>query len=307
MRIKPLLLASLLLSIAANARAADPAPQEVRLWSGVAPGSEGKTAPEVVNEGADGIHRISGIHKPSLTVYLPAKDTATGAAVVIMPGGGHKYLAIDNEGHAVARWLSQHGVAGFVLKYRLAREPGSTYKVDVHALADAQRALRVVRSRAKTWSIDPARVGVMGFSAGGELAGLAGARFDAGKADAKDPIERESSRPAFQVLMYPGGAGPEGELPKDAPPAFFCTASDDKNPTKNALALFQRLRDAGVSAELHIYGKGGHGFGMKDRPLPITAWPTRLREWLDDQGLLKPAASMPATTVPVAPVAVPTR
>src|SRR3954468_17676045 len=112
MRTQLLLVSSLLLT-ATNALAANPGALEVRLWPGVAPGSEGKNAPEVVNEGADGIHRISSIHKPSVTVYLPAKETATGAAVVIMPGGGHKYLAIDNEGHAVARWLSEHGVAGF--------------------------------------------------------------------------------------------------------------------------------------------------------------------------------------------------
>jgi endo-1,4-beta-xylanase len=293
MRPALLLPLALLVPASAAAAAAASAPEEVLLWPAGAPGSEGKTAPEALVDKGDGLKRIASIHKPSITVYLPTKDAATGAAAIIMPGGGHRYLAIENEGHQVAKWLAEHGVAGFVLKYRLAREEGSTYKVDVHALADAQRALRLVRSRAKKWGLDPERVGVIGFSAGGELAGLAGARFDAGKRDAKDPIERESSRPAFQALLYSGSAGPEGEPRKDAPPAFLCAASDDRGPSRNALTLFQKLREANLAAELHLYATGGHGFGMKDRPLPVTGWPVRLREWMDSQGFLKarPAAA----------------
>ena len=188
-------------------------------------------------------------------------------------------------------WLSGQGIAGFVLKYRLAREEGSSYRVAEHALADVQRALRLVRSRAKQWGIDPARVGVLGFSAGGELAGYAGARFDPGKPDATDVVDRESSRPAFQGLLYAGSPPADLALPKDTPPAFLLVAADDRNPTKNALAIFARLREAGVEAELHIYARGGHGFGMKSRPMPITAWSARFREWLDDQGFLKTAAT----------------
>jgi endo-1,4-beta-xylanase len=272
--------------VGSTSGAAVPAsPSELRLYPGVAPGSEGKTGAEVVTN-TDGTHRVSGIHKPSIIPYLPSRD-ATGAAVVVLPGGGHKYLAIDNEGHKVAQWFADHGVAAFVLKYRLAREEGSTYKVEVHALQDTQRAIRMVRSRAKQWHLDPARIGAMGFSAGGALVNLAGARFDAGKTDAADPIDRESSRPAFQILMYAGGGGgPELEVPKDSPPAFFCAAADDKGPTSAALARFAKLREAGISAELHLFANGGHGFGMKERPLPVTAWPTRVREWLADQGML---------------------
>jgi endo-1,4-beta-xylanase len=264
-------------------------PEEIPLWRTVAPGSEGKTAPEVVTV-TDGVRRISSVHKPTISVYLPARD-ATGAAVIVVPGGAHKHLAIDNEGHAVARWLSEHGIAGFVLKYRLAREVGSTYKVEVHEVQDVQRALRLVRSRARKWNIDPARVGLLGFSAGGELVARASAQYDEGKVTASDPVDRESARPAFQALLYPGGGpGETAAIPKDAPPAFFLVASDDKNPTRNALAQFQKLRDAGINAELHLYAKGGHGFGMKDRPLPITTWPVRLREWLADQGFLQSRA-----------------
>jgi endo-1,4-beta-xylanase len=277
------------------------AQEEVLLWPKGAPGSEGKNAPEAVRVN-DGIRRVASIHKPSVTAYLPSKQTATGAAVIIMPGGGHRYLSIDNEGHFVARWLRDHGVAGFVLKYRLARdEAGSTtYKVEEHAVKDGQRALRLLRARARSWNLDPQRIGVIGFSAGAQLASFMGAGFDAGDPKAKDPIERESSRPAFQALMY-GGSRREGgpPLPKDAPPAFFCVASDDKNPTATALELFQKFREAGLSAELHVFARGGHGFGMKDRPMPITHWPARFREWLDDQGFLKPAA--PVAKAPEGP------
>lgn len=264
---------------------AAPAAEEILLWPGGAPGSEGQTAPEVVTV-TDGVRRISVVHKPSIAVYLPSKETATGAAIVVLPGGAHHHLAIDNEGHAVAKWLSEHGVAAFVLKYRLARAEGSTYKVEVHELADTRRALRLVRSRARAWGIDPARVGMMGFSAGGELVARAAAAFDPGQREAKDPVERESARPAFQVLMYPGGLKEELVVPKDAPPAFLCAAYDDKGPSRGAVMLFQKLRDAGITAELHVYSRGGHGFGMKDRPLPITTWPVRLREWLAAEGFL---------------------
>ena len=281
------ILACLLLP--AGARAADP--EELPLWVGAAPGSEGKTAPEVVTV-TDGIRRITGVNRPTLAPYLPPKASATGAAVIVLPGGGHKHLAIDHEGHAVARWLSEHGIAAFVLKYRLAKAEGSSYSVDVHELQDTRRALRLVRSQAKSWNVDPQRVGLLGFSAGGELVARASAAFDAGKPDARDPVERQSSRPAFQALLYPGGLKEDAQVPKDAPPGFLCAAYDDKGPSRGAVTLFQKLRDQGIAAELHIYGKGGHGFGMKDRPLPVTGWPARLREWLAAEGFLevRPAA-----------------
>jgi acetyl esterase/lipase len=278
--------------MATGVAAAAAAPEEIRLWPGVAPGSEGRSGPETVTA-TDGVRRIANIHQPSLSVYLPGADVATGAAVIVLPGGGHRYLSIDNEGHAVARWLSEHGVAGFVLAYRLAREPGSTYRVEEHALQDAQRAIRVVRSRAVAWRIDPRRIGILGFSAGGEVAGLAAARFDPGAAGASDPIERESSRPDFQAHVYAGARAAESEIPADAPPAFLCVAADDQGPSRTALALFQKLRDKGVDAELHVYAQGGHGFGMRDRPFPITGWPSRFHDWMRAQGLL--ATSRPAS------------
>jgi endo-1,4-beta-xylanase len=264
-----------------------PTPREVLLWPDGAPGSEGKTAPESLVPRDDGVRRVATIHKPSITVHLPPKDKATGAAVLILPGGGHRYLSIDNEGNTVARWLNERGVAGLVVKYRLAREEGSTYTVEQHAVADAIRAIRVTRQHARDWDIDPERIGLLGCSAGGQLAFYAATHFDAGKPDARDPAEHESSRPAFAALLYSGAPLGAIEVPKDTPPAFIAVAFDDKGPSKAALDIFTALRDAGASVEMHVYAHGGHGFGMKERPEPITGWITRLHEWMIDQGWAK--------------------
>ena len=263
------------------AAAADTAPV-MPLWTGDAPGSEGKTAPEKIEQG-----HLSSIHHPSLTVYLPAKDKATGAAVIVCPGGGHRYLSIEYEGYAVARWLADHGIAAFVLKYRLAKEEGSTYQVEVHALADAQRALRLVRSRATEWSIDPARLGIMGFSAGGELAALASRRFDSGDATAADPIDRQGSKPAFQALIYPGNSKTIAPT-KESPPAFLACGYDDREDISVGLAnVYLLFKQAGVPAELHIYTGVGHGFGLRDKNTgPYGQWPERLRDWLGERGFL---------------------
>ena len=265
-------------------------PEEIRLWPNGAPGSEGKSGAETLVQNPDGLRRVATIHNPSITVFPPSKAAATGAGVIVMPGGGHRYVTIENEGFAVAKWLAERGVAAFVLKYRLAREEGSTYTMEQHAVADAQRAIRLVRSRAREWNLDPARVGVMGFSAGAQLAFYAATRFDAGKPQAGDSIERESSRPAFQALIYSGSVDVPAPMPSDIPPAFFLVALDDKTPARTSVDVFQKLRDAGASAELHVYASGGHGFGMKDRPLPITAWPSRFLEWMADRGFLAHAA-----------------
>ena len=262
------------------------AQEEIRLWPNGAPGSEGKTGAETLVPNADGLRRVASVHQPSITVYLPSKETATGAGVIVMPGGGHRYVTIENEGTAVAQWLSERGIAAFVLKYRLAREEGSTYTVEQHAAADAQRAIRLVRRHARDWNVDPARVGVMGFSAGGQLAFHTATRLHAGRPDASDAIDRESSRPSFQALIYTGSLDASAEVRADMPPAFLVVALDDKTPARTSVELVQKLQAAGASAELHMYAAGGHGFGMKNRPLPITAWPSRFREWMADRGFL---------------------
>jgi endo-1,4-beta-xylanase len=195
----------------------------------------------------------------------------------------------DHEGHNIARWLAQRGVAGFVLKYRLAREEGSTYTIEEHALADTQRALRLVRHRAAGWGLNSERIGVMGFSAGGQLAALAAVRYDAGIDSAADPVDRESSRPAFQALIYP--AIPAGmNLSKETPPAFLlCGENDRQNISQGLPELYLALKKAGVSAELHVYAGVGHGFGMRDRNQgSLAGWPSRFHEWLDAGGFLKP-------------------
>jgi endo-1,4-beta-xylanase len=260
----------------------------VLLWPNGAPGSEGKTADESVRVNENGEHIVSSIHYPSITPYLPSKDKATGAAVIIAPGGGHRELWMDHEGYKVAMWLSEHGVAAFVLKYRLAREKGSTYTVEGTAFADIQRAVRLVRSRASEWGVDPERIGVMGFSAGGELAAMASTRYDAGITGAADPIERESSKPAFQALLYPA-IPHDMSLSKQTPPAFLVCGEEDRPDIAQGLPqLYLSLKQAGVSTELHVLARTGHGFGVRpsNRP-PVSDWPQLFLEWLDVQGMLK--------------------
>jgi endo-1,4-beta-xylanase len=194
---------------------------------------------------------------------------------------------MDHEGYNVARWLAAHGIAGIILKYRLAREEGSTYQVGIHSLADVQRAIRFVRSRSTEWGVDPSRVGVMGFSAGGEVAALASMKFVGGVASAADPVEQQESKPAFQVLIYPGNA--KSILPvKDSPPAFLACGYDDRPDISEELAqVYLRFKQAGVPAELHIFTGAGHGFGLREtNRFPAGAWPARLREWLADRGFL---------------------
>ena len=262
-------------------------PQTVLLWPGGAPGSAGKHTAESVRLSGQGEHIISNVHAPSILVTLPAPDKSSGAAVIVMPGGGHAELWMDHEGYNVAAYLAGHGIAVFILKYRLARMPGSTYTVERDSLADAGRAIRLVRSRASEWHIDPDRVGVLGFSAGGELAALAATRYDEGVRGATDPVERQSSRPDFQALLYPA-IPKDMRLTKSTPPAFLLGGSDDKPAISQGLALlYVEFRRAGVPAELHLYDGVGHGFGLRSSNSgPVAAWPGRLLDWLQERGLI---------------------
>ncbi len=277
---------SLLLMTSRLARAAEP--QAIFLWPSGAPGSEARTAEEAVRVTEAGEHVVSSVHQPSVTAYFPSKETTTGAAVIIEPGGGHRELWMDHEGSNVAKWLSDHGVAAFVLKYRLAREKDSTYTVLGHSLADTQRAIRLVRSRASEWGVDPERIGVMGFSAGGELAALASVHHDPGVEGATDPIERQSSRPAFQALIYPA-IPRDMQLSKETPPAFLvCGENDRQNISQGLPELYLALKRAGASAELHVYAAVGHGFGVRDRNRgEVSSWIARFQDWLDAGGFLK--------------------
>jgi endo-1,4-beta-xylanase len=265
---------------------------EVPLWPSGAPGSEGMTGQKEIVEGPEVNHdntRVHNIHNPSITPFLAAKTNVANAAVIIAPGGGHRFLSIDTEGYNVAKYLNTIGVSAFVLKYRLAHEAGSHYKVEVEALADAQRAIRLVRNRAAEWNIDPAHVGMMGFSAGGELTGLAATRYDLGKSDATDPVDRESCRPDFQILIYPGGQPGTWNITKDTPPAFLLGADNDPTTTKSVPVIFAALLKAGVPTEMHVYVDGGHGFGIREHPKPMpstSSWQFRLGDWMKDRGLL---------------------
>jgi endo-1,4-beta-xylanase len=276
--------------------------EEIRLWPNGAPGSEGVTAPEVSMPPTNAKYpgwpsRFTVTHYPSIYVFLPPADKATGAAMIVAPGGGHTQLVIEKEGWEIADWLNANGIAAFVLKYRLARAPGSTYTLPEHVYADAARAMRLVRSRAREWKIDPARIGFAGFSAGGEVAGMIGTKFDGGKPDARDSIERYSSRPDFTVLVYPwyrpGANRPDAEplfpVPSDAPPVFLVCADDDRSHVEPTVKFYLELEAKKIPAEMHIYASGGHGFALRpaQKPAPVTGWPERLKEWLAERGLSK--------------------
>ncbi len=275
--------AVLFLLLAARSLAADLHPV-IPLWPDGEPGSRGNASPESVRLNEAGEHIVSNVHVPSITVYLPARPRgqATGASVIVVPGGGHRELWMDHEGYRVADYLAHHGIAAFVLKYRLAREKGSTYTVEGESLSDVQRAIRMVRSRAADWRLDPTRVGVMGFSAGGELAALAGTRYDDGAAGASDPVAKQGSRPSFQALLYP--AIPTGlNFSPQTPRAFLLGGAQDQPEISLGLAeLYLAMRRAGAQAELHIYDGVGHGFGLRaENKGPVAAWPQRFLEWLD--------------------------
>lgn len=293
------------LSFAALAlsRAADPAPQILNVWPAVAPGETKVLPPEADTTKADGqkvggrrLIRLGNVSTPQLAVYRPSQDKDTGASVIICPGGGFNILAYDLEGTEVAAWLNAIGVTGIVLKYRVpARDPQQRWKA---AVQDAQRAVSLVRSRAAEWKLDPQRIGILGFSAGGSAAGLTALFGQSRQYDASDAIDQVSSRPDFALLIYAAYFVERGQtalnpnlpvtITKDAPPMFFVHAFDDGIPVQNALLLAAELKKVNVPAEVHVYDVGGHGYGLRPVPeLPVTTWPKRAEEWLARRGLLR--------------------
>jgi acetyl esterase/lipase len=290
---KYLLLSLLSLAITAVVWAA-PSPEVVYLWPTGHPTLQGANEKEITNppdpQPGQRINSIKNVHNPLIEIHLPLAEKATGTAMIVAPGGGHSQLVWGSEGTDIAEWLNGLGVAAFILKYRLAQTPNYRYTVEGEALQDTQRALRIVRARAKDWGVDPNRVGIIGFSAGGALAGLVDTRFDRGHADASDPIDRQSCRPDFAVLVYAGwDPRTQFTVPADAAPAFLTSAgSDDEFHARQTVEFYNLLFKAKVPADLHSYAHGGHGGGIKPRNgIPFGTWHVRLQEWLADQGLLK--------------------
>jgi acetyl esterase/lipase len=280
-------LASLALFLTQVASAAEP--QAILLWPKGAPGSAGKTAEEVIELTNNGERIVTQIHKPSIAPYLPAAGKGNGVAIVIAPGGGHSKLCVDHEGHYLARWLAERGTAAFVLKYRLSREKDSTYTLERDAVGDMQRAIRLVRSRASAWNIDPKKVGALGFSAGGELAFMAAMQDGNSDSTAVDEIDKLSARPDFQCLIYPGKSS-RIAVTKDMPQAFIVCGYGDRQDIAHGMAeVYLKFKDAGVPAELHVYAAAGHGFGVRDSTAGgVAHWPARLDEWLADKVIKAP-------------------
>lgn len=287
-------------------------PLVIPLWEGVAPGSEGYTKVERFDprKPDEGIGRVTNVSQPTLKIYLPAVEQRCGTGVVICPGGGYSGLAIEHEGYRLAQWFAERGVVAAVLKYR---HGGGQHQHPI-PLYDAQRALRIVRSKAVEWKLDEAKIGIAGFSAGGHLASTAGTHFDEGNSEAANAIDRVSCRPDFLVLAYPVismqdgvthngsrknllGQDPTDELVRrlsneqhvtdQTGPTFITHAADDGAvPVENAIRFYRALCQHQVPAELHVYATGGHGYGMFRRNRPADRWPVLLEDWLKTQKLI---------------------
>ncbi len=262
-------------------------PLVIPLWEKGAPGFENRrNEPEQAKD-----YWVKNIHNPSLTVFMPPKDKANGTAVVVCPGGGHRLLVYTAEGIDPAKFLNSLGVTVFVLKYRLAKDTLSPYKVEVQAKQDGFRAMRLVRSRAAEFGIDPNRIGLMGFSAGGEVVDMVA--FDEGNGDPKapDPIDRQNSKPNFVIQIYPGPSYIPDVIPADAPPALILAANDDPCCSISLMKLLEGYRNAKVPVEAHLFTQGAHGFNMGQRSKlkSISTWPQRLADWLSDNNWLQPA------------------
>lgn len=262
-------------------------PAAIPLWDKGAPGFEARAKEPEREDIGPGKCNVTNIHNPSIVPYLPEKGKGTGTAVLIAPGGGHRMLCMGHEGYSLGEWFASQGIVAFVLKYRLAREEGSTYTIDDHAMADTRRALQMIRAKAKEWEIRTDRIGVLGFSAGGELAALAAMQPVDGAASSADPIERVSSRPDFQALIYPGSSK-RFTVEKEMPPVFIALGYKDRDDIAIGMAeVYLKYKKLGVPAELHIYSNAGHGFGYRPEAKgAYGAWPVRFVEWLTDSGLL---------------------
>ena len=278
-------------------------PKQIPLWPQAAPGEKGDIGVEADTTKPNGdlvagrrVIRLGNVSVPTLAVYQPDQAKKTGAAVVVFPGGGYTILAMDLEGTEVCEWLNSIGVTGVLVKYRVpARKGMPRYAAP---LQDAQRALGLVRTHAAEWGIDPHRVGVLGFSAGAHLSAALSNNYESRVYPALDTADQANCRPDFAVLVYPGGLtqretadklGPEVTPSAKTPPTFLVQAEDDPVRVENSLLYFQALKTAKVPAEMHLYAKGGHGYGLRATENPVTRWPALVEAWMRGLGVL-PAA-----------------
>lgn len=252
----------------------------VSLWPNGPPGAQSTSSgPEIAQD-----YWVRNVHNPSLTIFRPERPN--GTAVIVIPGGGHRLIVWTTEGVNVARALNRYGLTVFVLKYRLAREEGSHSTID-DAAADVRRSIRWVRAHVRDYGVDPRHIGIMGFSAGGELVSLVADNRSNNAAPGQDPIDRLSDRPDFQVLVFPGPLGVPANDIADAPPAFIVAGSLDECCAEPAVALYEQLRKGQRSAELHMYAGSGHAFNLDEsNRISIIHWPDRLADWLADEGFL---------------------
>jgi acetyl esterase/lipase len=288
-----LALLAVIVSSASLTRAAEPKdPKPIPIWPGLAPGEKADAPPEKSQTGKnDDIIRVSDVSQPTISVYRPKKDIDTGAAVMICPGGGYNILAWNLEGTEVAKWLNSIGVTGIVLKYRVPARKGQPRHEA--ALQDAQRALGLIRHRAAEWNLDPKRIGVLGFSAGGHLSATLSNQYEKRTYEPVDDADKVSCRPDFTLLIYPAylvsadnKLVPELKVTDQTPRTFLLMTQDDAVRVECAVYYYLALKGAKVPAELHVYPVGGHGYGLRPSKNEVSTWPKRAEQWLRAIGVL---------------------
>lgn len=292
---------AVLLGLFSSIAIAAETPLVIDVWPAAVPGEPSGVGEETSIVGKPeekgSVTRVGNVTKPTLTIYRPAADKDNGTAVVICPGGGYNILAWDLEGTEIAEWLNSIGVTGIVLKYRVPRRPNAPKDEEqpVCSHQDAQRAMRLVRSKAAEWKLDDKKIGILGFSAGGHLAARTSTNYETLSYSAIDDVDQLAGRPDFTILIYPAylvtkdmtTLTPMIAVNDKTPPAFLAHAYDDGVTADSSVQYFLALKRNKVSAELHVYSKGGHGYGMRPSPNVVVTWPKRCEEWMRASGLVK--------------------
>lgn len=270
----------------------------IQLFPKGAPGEQTKLIEKALPEGGKvggaSVLRLSGVSDPTITIYPASDEVATGAAMVVCPGGGYEILAYDLEGDEICQWLNEIGVTAVLLKYRVPRRTG----LEKHTapLQDVQRAISLVRSKAEELNLDPQRIGVMGFSAGAHLAAMASTSYDKRTYPEVDAADKVSCKPDFCLLVYPAyldgpnfTIAPELKVTAQTPPTMLVQTEDDKSYINSSLFYYYALKEVGVPATMHLYSKGGHGYGLRDTGNAVNEWPYRAEEWFMELGVIEPA------------------